>query len=112
MKILNRLTFAQPCLAVLCSLTAAAAPSDGKKPPNVIVILSDDVGWGDVGCYGATKIKTPSLDALARDGMRFTDAHASASVCTPTRYSLLTGQYSWRREAPGLNKGVSNGDSP
>ena len=81
-------------------------------PPNVIVILSDDVGWGDLGCYGATKTKTPNLDALAKEGMRFTDAHASAAVCTPTRYSLLTGEYSWRRDAPGLNKGVANGDSP
>ncbi len=86
----------------------AANPSK----PNIIVILADDVGWGDLGCYGATQIKTPNLDGLAREGMRFTDAHASASVCTPTRYSMLTGQYSWRRDAPGLNKGVSNGDSP
>ncbi len=81
-------------------------------PPNVVVILSDDVGWGDLGCYGATKTKTPNLDALAKEGMRFTDAHASAAVCTPTRYSLLTGEYSWRKNTPGLNKGVANADAP
>lgn len=80
--------------------------------PNVVIILCDDVGWGDLGCYGATKIKTPNLDGLAKDGMRFTDAHASAAVCTPTRYSLLTGEYSWRKDTNGLNKGVANGDSP
>lgn len=99
------------CLAALFILAGlvSAAP---KSPPNIIVILSDDVGWGDLGCYGATQIKTPNLDALARDGMRFTDAHASASVCTPTRFSMLTGQYSWRVNAVGLDKGVANGDSP
>ncbi len=83
-----------------------------SQPPNVIVILSDDVGWGDLSCYGAQKFKTPNLDKLAAEGLRFTDAHASAAVCTPTRYSMLTGQYSWRRDAVGLNKGVSSGDSP
>jgi arylsulfatase A-like enzyme len=106
--------YLQPCLAALLSLAAFAQEnlSETKNPPNVIVILSDDVGWGDLGCYGATQIKTPNLDALARNGMRFTDAHASASVCTPTRYSMLTGQYSFRVNAIGLNKGVANGDSP
>lgn len=95
-------------LLVLTTLVSA----EPKSPPNVIVILSDDVGWGDLGCYGSTQIKTPNLDALARDGMRFTDAHASAAVCTPTRYSMLTGQYSCRVDAIGLNKGVANGASP
>jgi arylsulfatase A-like enzyme len=78
----------------------------------VVVILADDAGWGDAGCYGATRVKTPNIDALAAGGMRFTDGHATASVCTPTRYSLLTGQYSWRVRATGLDKGVANGDSP
>lgn len=95
-------------LAALIQITHAAAPG---RPPNVVIILSDDVGWGDLGCYGATKIKTPNLDALAKAGMRLTDAHASAAVCTPTRYSLLTGEYSWRKNTAGLNKGVSNADA-
>jgi arylsulfatase A-like enzyme len=99
-------------LGLLVAMTASAASvTNTATKPNIIVILSDDVGWGDLGCYGATQIKTPNLDALAREGLRFTDAHASAAVCTPTRYSLLTGQYSWRRDAVGLNKGVANGDS-
>lgn len=101
-------------LMLLTGMVAVVSAQDSVKtpPPNVIVILGDDVGWGDLGCYGATKTKTPHLDALARDGMRFTDGHASAAVCTPTRYSLLTGRYSWRADAVGLNKGVANGDSP
>lgn len=87
----------------------AESPS---APPNVIVILADDVGWGDPGCYGATRVKTPHIDRLAREGRRFVNGHASAAVCTPTRYSMLTGQYSWRRQAAGLDRGVSNGASP
>ncbi|MCI0347782.1 MAG: arylsulfatase [Acidobacteriales bacterium] len=64
--------------------------------PNIVVLIADDLGWGDLGCYGATKVKTPNLDRLAREGMRFTDAHSPSSVCTPSRYNLLTGRYSWR----------------
>ena len=100
------------CALLATALVGIAHAESSTPPPNVIFILSDDVGWGDLGCYGATKTKTPNLDALAKEGMRFTDAHASAAVCTPTRYSLLTGEYSWRRDAAGLNKGVANGDSP
>ncbi len=64
--------------------------------PNLVFILSDDVGYGDLGCYGATKVRTPNIDRLAREGIRFTDAHSTAAVCTPTRYSVLTGEYAWR----------------
>jgi arylsulfatase A-like enzyme len=74
---------------------ALAAPA-ADRPPNVVLILADDVGYGDLGCYGATKVKTPNLDRLAQQGLRFTDAHAPAAVCSPTRYALLTGQYAWR----------------
>jgi arylsulfatase A-like enzyme len=93
--------------ALIAIVTASAADT-----PNILVIFADDVGWGDAGCYGATKVKTPNIDRLAREGQRFVNGHASAAVCTPTRYSLLTGQYSWRRDGVGLNKGVSNGESP
>lgn len=73
-------------------------PSSTKSErPNIVIILADDMGYGDPGCYNnESKIPTPNMDQLARDGMRFTDAHASASVCTPTRYGLLTGRYCWR----------------
>ena len=93
-------------------LPLAAAGSTSATTPNVVVILADDVGWGDAACCGGTKLKTPNIDRLATAGLRFVDAHASAAVCTPTRYALLTGQYSWRRDAVGLNKGVAAGDSP
>jgi arylsulfatase A len=71
-------------------------PAPAKSSPNVLVILADDLGYGDLGCYGATRIDTPHIDRLAREGMRFTDAHTPSAVCSPTRYGLLTGRYCWR----------------
>ena len=72
------------------------AMADGQKRPNVIFILADDLGYGDLGCYGTTHFKTPACDRLAKEGMRFTDAHSPSAVCTPTRYAILTGRYCWR----------------
>ena len=67
--------------------------------PNIVYILADDMGYGDVGCYNPqSKIPTPYMDRLAREGMRFTDAHSPSAVCTPTRYGVLTGRYCWRTE--------------
>src|SRR6187551_450833 len=63
------------------------------KPPNIIFILADDLGWRDLGCYGSSFYETPNLDRLAREGMRFTDAYAACNVCSPTRASILTGKY-------------------
>lgn len=86
---------------------ASAAPAAARKP-NVVLIYADDVGFGDLSCYGAVGVKTPNLDRIARQGLRFTDAHASAATCTPSRYSLLTGEYSFR-----LSKArVLPGDAP
>jgi len=73
--------------------------------PNIVLILADDLGYGDTGCYGATKIPTPNVDRLSRQGLRFTDAHATSATCTPSRYSLLTGQYPWRRSGTGVLAG-------
>ena len=73
------------------ALTAQAAP------PNIILINADDLGYGDLGCYGATKIQTPHIDRLAREGRRFTDAHAGSAVCSPSRYALLTGRFPLRK---------------
>ena len=73
------------------------AASLGAAPPNILLILADDLGYGDVRCYNAeSKVPTPNIDRLAREGMRFTDAHSPATVCTPTRYSLMTGQMAFR----------------
>lgn len=94
--------------ATIVTLSTAAAAAD--PPPNVVVILADDVGYGDLGCYNPrSKVPTPNLDAMAKAGMRFTDAHSAASVCTPTRYALMTGQYAFRH-APG--SGILSGVAP
>jgi len=68
-------------------------PSPAATPPNIVLILADDLGWSDLGCYGSTLYETPHLDQLAADGMRFTDAYAACSVCSPTRASILSGKY-------------------
>ena len=73
--------------------------------PNVIVILADDLGYGDLQCYGARNVLTPNVDRLAESGIRFTNAHAVASASTPSRYSLLTGMYSWRRNDTDVARG-------
>lgn len=96
--------------AVGLSLSAAPAPARPVASPNVVLILADDLGWGDPRCYNpASRIPTPNLDRLAAQGMRFWDAHTPASVCTPTRYALLTGRYAWRSR---LKSGVLWGYSP
>jgi arylsulfatase A-like enzyme len=76
---------------------AATSSGDPKQKANVLFILADDLGYGDVSCYNdRAKVPTPNLDRLAHEGMRFTDAHSPATVCTPTRYSLMTGQMAFR----------------
>ena len=75
-------TLGGACAApLLTGLPAAAA----AKRPNIVVILADDLGYGDLGCYGATRVRTPNLDRLAAQGLRFTDAHSSSATCTPSR---------------------------
>jgi len=79
-------------LATLAVLqTVPAAPK-----PNIILMVADDLGYRDLGCYGATKIATPRIDSLAREGVRFTDAHSYSGICMPSRYSILTGRYAFR----------------
>ena len=75
------------------------APSRDASRPNIVILLADGLGYGDLGCYGADQIKTPHLDRLAGEGMRFTDAHSPAGVCIPSRYGLLTGRYPFRNDA-------------
>ena len=86
--------FLTVALAALAVSLEAAAPAR----PNILVILADDLGYGDVQCYNPErgKIATPNIDRLAREGMRFTDGHASSASCSPSRYTLLTGRYHWR----------------
>lgn len=78
--------------------TVAAEAATAAKAPNIVIIYADDLGYGDVACYNPErgKIPTPHIDKLASQGMRFTDAHSSSGVCSPSRYTLLTGRYHWR----------------
>ncbi len=71
--------------------------SQAQQNPNIIVINADDLGYGDLSCYGATQLKTPNIDRLAKEGRRFTDAHSASAVCSPSRYGLLTGRYPLRK---------------
>jgi arylsulfatase A len=82
------------------STACLAASSAAAEQPNVLIILADDLGYGDLSCYGATKVQTPNLDRLAAQGVRFTDAHSPAAVCQPGRYGVMTGRYNWRRGKP------------
>ncbi len=75
------------------------------RKPNVIIMYADDLGYGDVGCYGGTAIPTPNIDRLASEGLRLTDGYATAATCTPSRYSLLTGTYPWRNERAAILPG-------
>ncbi len=79
-------------------------------PPNIVVIVADDLGYGDLGCYGATRLKTPQVDRLAAGGVRFISGYAPSSTCTPTRYSLLTGEYAWRQSEK--KTAILDGDAP
>ncbi|NND32649.1 MAG: arylsulfatase [Saprospiraceae bacterium] len=97
-------------LSGLYLLTCCQTPVEESTPaPNIIFILADDLGYGDISAFNPEgKIRTPNIDQLAREGMRFTDAHTTSSVCTPTRYGLLTGRYNWRSR---LKNGVLTGKS-
>ncbi len=94
------------CISALLPSCVDASERITEKP-NVIIILTDDIGYGDLGCYGATKVNIPNIDRLAAEGLRFTDAYAPASTCTPTRFAFLTGKYAWR-----YNLGIVNGNAP
>ena len=84
-------------LALLCAVLAWLPPLSGAEKPNIIVIMADDLGYGDLSCYGAKGVQTPAVDQLAREGVRFTSGYCGASTCTPSRYSLLTGTYAFRQ---------------
>lgn len=95
------------CIA--CYVSACNPPSPDQNHPNIVFILADDMGYGDPGVYNPdSKIPTPNMDQIANEGIRFMDAHSPSGVCTPTRYGLLTGRYSWRTR---LKKGVTRGYS-
>lgn len=101
---ITSLAIASLAVALLAPPNRAAA----ADTPNVIVIMADDMGYGDVSCYGATALETPNIDRLASGGVRFTSGYCSASTCTPTRYSMLTGTYAFR----GIRTGIAPPNAP
>lgn len=103
MEKLNLALLSAMALGVSCQSGEVKKQNDQK--PNVIIILADDVGYGDVSCNGSHTISTPNVDRLAAEGVRFTDAHATSATSTPSRYSLLTGEYAWRRPGTGIAAG-------
>lgn len=92
-------------LAAVAATLPLKLRAAGAKRPNVVVIYADDLGYGDVGCYGATKVKTPNIDKLTAQGVRFTNAHSPSATCTPSRYAMLTGEYAWRHKGTGIARG-------
>jgi arylsulfatase A len=101
-------TFLIACIAIFSLSACENKPAEVSRP-NIIYILADDLGYGDVSRFNPQgKIKTPNLDQLASEGLIFTDAHTTSSVCTPTRYGILTGRYNWRSR---LKSGVLTGQS-
>jgi arylsulfatase A-like enzyme len=98
---MDRRQFLKAGLAGMVLRARAAA----RSKPNIVLIFADDVGYGDLSCYGATGVKTPNLDRLAGAGVRFTNVHASSATCTPSRYSLLTGEYAWRKKGTAILPG-------
>lgn len=92
-------------LAGFALLALCATGATAQTRPNIVVILTDDLGYGDVSAYGATALQTTNIDRLAREGVRFTDAHAAAATCTPSRYALLTGQYAFRKPGTSILPG-------
>src|SRR5581483_10525189 len=99
---MNRRSFLQAGLSAWTVRRSLAAPA---ARPNIVLIYADDVGYGDLSCYGAKRVRTPNLDRLAGAGVRFTNVHASSATCTPSRYTLLTGEYAWRKPGTGILPG-------
>jgi len=103
-------TVSSGALAALMGVAQSGCRRGLSRRPNIVLILADDMGYGDAGCYNpASRVPTPSIDRLAAQGARFTDAHSPSAVCTPTRYGLLTGRYAWRT---WLKRGVVGGYTP
>jgi arylsulfatase A-like enzyme len=89
----------------IASVVSLSRTAQATAPPNVVLIYADDLGYGDVVSYGATRVATPRIDKLAAEGLRFTHAHSAAATCTPSRYAMLTGEYAWRRKGTGVLPG-------
>ena len=114
---MTKSNYLQLGLALLALIIIGACNGDGKTEeesagnekakPNIIFIYADDLGYGDVGAYGATEMPTPNMDRLAAGGVRFTNGYASSATCSPSRYALLTGGYPWRNKNAKILPGTA-----
>ncbi len=104
---MKHLIITTSCLATVAACTPAKKETAQSGKPNIVIIYTDDLGYGDIGINGAKRVSTPNVDRLARGGVNFTDAHCSAAMCTPSRFSLLTGSYAFRSQAA-----ILPGDAP
>jgi arylsulfatase A-like enzyme len=92
-------------LLVAAHLACSRGADAGESEPNVVLVYTDDLGYGDLSACGATRLRTPRVDSLAAQGLRLTNAHAAAATCTPSRYAMMTGEYAWRRKGTGVLPG-------
>ncbi|MEM1118800.1 MAG: arylsulfatase [Bacteroidota bacterium] len=95
-------------LLVRCATDKKELTNGTTNPPNIVIIYADDLGYGDVGAYGATNLPTPNMDRLANGGLRFTDGYATSATCSPSRFALLTGVYPWRNERAKILAGTAS----
>jgi arylsulfatase A-like enzyme len=101
-KLMNK--FLLGCISLLM-VTGVHAQAKKNQRPNIVMIYTDDLGYGDVSCYGTSALPTPNIDQLAKNGVRYTNVHTTSATCTPSRFSLLTGKYAWRKEGTGIAPG-------
>ncbi len=91
------------CFFISCR--PSEKPESGNRLPNIVLIYADDLGYGDLSSYGMTNVKTPNIDRIANEGLKFSNAHTSSATCTPSRFSMLTGSYAWRKKGTGVARG-------
>jgi arylsulfatase A-like enzyme len=103
----KKIKFIPGAFGIMSLVSSQLAGAQAIEKPNIVIIYADDLGYGDISCYGATKIITPNIDRLAKQGLRFTNAHCISATSTPSRYSLLTGEYAWRK----MGTGIATGDA-
>nr|WP_231876128.1 arylsulfatase [Mucilaginibacter sp. L294] len=103
--VMNKGLLAFALVALSYAVSAQSVKKGTQKPPNVIYIYADDLGYGDLSSYSATGVHTPNLDKLAASGIRFTNGHCTSATCTPSRYALMTGKYPWRKKGTGILPG-------
>ena len=103
MKILSRLLLLVATASLMCGGVLSSVSA--QQRPNIVLIYADDVGYGDFSSYGATSVRTPNVDRLAKQGLLFTSGYASSGSCTPSRYSMLTGEYAFRKQGTGVLPG-------